>query len=273
MRKLLPALLVAALCVVHATATFAENKPATPIKALLVLGGCCHDYKAQQDILKKGLAERANIEVTIAYEPDSGTKKLNPVYEKEDWAAGYDVVIHDECSCDVNEMKIVDRILAPHKAGLPAVFLHCGMHSFRTTGWNDPKTPSPWMELTGLQTSGHGAQLPIEIKFEDKSSPITKGLEDWTTVNEELYNNFAGKVMPTARILAKGTQKPNDTCVCVWTNDYNSKAKVFSTTLGHNNATVSDPRYLDLVTRGLLWTTGHLADDGKPAPGYGPAGK
>jgi hypothetical protein len=33
------------------------------------------------------------------------------------------------------------------------------------------------------------------------------------------------------------------------------------------------PRYLDLVTRGVLWATGHLQDDGTPAPGYGPAGK
>ena len=35
----------------------------------------------------------------------------------------------------------------------------------------------------------------------------------------------------------------------------------------------SDPRYLDLVTRGLLWTTGHLTEDGKPAAGYEAAKK
>ena len=51
---------------------------------------------------------------------------------------------------------------------------------------------------------------------------------------------------------------------------YNGKTKVFATTLGHNNETVADARYLDLVTRGLLWATGHLAEDGKPAPGYEP---
>jgi type 1 glutamine amidotransferase len=45
------------------------------------------------------------------------------------------------------------------------------------------------------------------------------------------------------------------------------KARVFSTTLGHNNATVADPRYLDLVTRGLLWACGKLSEDGKPLPG------
>jgi type 1 glutamine amidotransferase len=33
---------------------------------------------------------------------------------------------------------------------------------------------------------------------------------------------------------------------------------VFATTLGHNNATVADPKYLDLVTRGLLWSCDRL---------------
>jgi type 1 glutamine amidotransferase len=48
--------------------------------------------------------------------------------------------------------------------------------------------------------------------------------------------------------------------VAVWTNTYNKKTRVFGTTLGHNNATVEDPRYLDLVTRGLLWSCDKLDD-------------
>ena len=36
--------------------------------------------------------------------------------------------------------------------------------------------------------------------------------------------------------------------------------KVFATTLGHNNETVADARYLDLVARGLLWSVGKLDD-------------
>ena len=47
---------------------------------------------------------------------------------------------------------------------------------------------------------------------------------------------------------------------CVWTNKYNGRTNVFATTLGHNNATVGDARYLDLVTRGLLWSVDKLND-------------
>ena len=48
---------------------------------LLVAGGCCHDYKQQKDILTKGISARANVQWKIAYDPDTGTKHLNPVYE------------------------------------------------------------------------------------------------------------------------------------------------------------------------------------------------
>ena len=35
---------------------------------------------------------------------------------------------------------------------------------------------------------------------------------------------------------------------------------MFGTTLGHNNATVADPRYLTMITRGLLWSCDKLND-------------
>jgi type 1 glutamine amidotransferase len=242
-----------------------EQPPAKPIRALLVIGGCCHDYAKQKDILTKGIAGRANVEWTVAYDKDTGTKHLNPVYEKSDWYKGFDVVVHDECCADVKDLDVINGILKPHREGLPAVVLHCGMHCYRSEGW--PKTVTPWFEFTGLQTTGHGVQEPIAVSYVDKDSPVTKGLQDWTTIKEELYNNITGKVLDTAHPLAHGKQGKDDTVV-VWTNTFSKNTRVFCTTLGHNNDTVADDRYLDLVTRGLLWATGHLTDDGKPAPGY-----
>jgi type 1 glutamine amidotransferase len=103
-------------------------------------------------------------------------------------------------------------------------------------------------------------------------------MADWTTIREEHYNNI--KVFPTATPLAIGRQivknrdgnsRTND-FVDVWINQYGpKKTRVFSTTIGHNTETVQDARYLDLVTRGLLWATGHLKEDGTPAEGYAKA--
>jgi type 1 glutamine amidotransferase len=265
MRRILFAGLAALVILSPLTPAADKDKPTVkPIRVLLVIGGCCHDYAKQKDILSKGLAARANVEVTIAYDLDTTTKHLNPVYQKADWAKDYDVIIHDECSSDVKDVDLVNRILQPHRDGLPAVVLHCGMHCYRSEGY--PKM-TPWFEFTGLHTNGHGAQLPIEVTFVDKKDPITKGMEDWKTIKEELYNNITGKVLDTAHPLVRGKQGKDD-YVVVWTNTYNKKTRVFCTTLGHNNETVADDRYLDLVTRGLLWATGHLTDDGKPAPGY-----
>jgi type 1 glutamine amidotransferase len=243
----------------------AEDNP-KPIRALLVLGGCCHDYAKQKDILTKGVSARANVQWAISYDPDTGTKHLNPVYEKPDWAKGFDVVVHDECCSDVKDLAVIDRILEPHRQGLPGVVLHCGMHCYRSEGW--PKTVTPWFEFTGLATTGHGPQEPISITFPDADNPITKGLKDWATGKEELYNNITGKLLDTARPLARGKQTVKDKNgketvvdnVVVWTNTYKDKTRVFATTLGHNNATVEDGRYLDLVTRGLLWSLDKLDD-------------
>src|SRR4051812_34607220 len=77
------------------------DKGGKPIRALLVIGGCCHDYEHQKDILTKGISARANVEWTVAYDPDKGTKHKNPVYDNPDWSKNFDVVVHDECSADV----------------------------------------------------------------------------------------------------------------------------------------------------------------------------
>ncbi len=254
-----------------------------PLKVLLVTGGCCHDYERQKDILKQGLEQRANVIVDFLHTPDKTTKPplaslLNPKY-----AAGYDLVIHDECAAGIDEPDLVRHVLQPHVEGIPAVALHCAMHSFRVVkDFAQPQAPGSagalWFDFLGLQSSRHGPKQPIAVHFVPGASPITNGLVDWTTGDEELYNNvqppavFAGH-----RSLATGHQKVKAKDgsssiaegVVVWTNVYGpKKVRVFGTTLGHTNETVGDGRYLDLLTRGLLWAAGKLREDGRPATGY-----
>jgi len=253
-----------------ANANAAAAADGKPIRALLVIGGCCHDYPAQGKLITEGISARADVEWTIAYDPDKGTKHLNPVYEKDDWYKGFDVIVHDECTSDVKDPAVIERILKPHREGLPAVHLHCAMHSYRSEGW--PDKDIPWFQFTGVATTGHGPQEPIAVTYVDAANPITKGLENWTTINEELYNNVR-KPLATAHVLATGKQGSEE-AVVVWTNTYgDKKTKVFATTLGHNNATVSDPRYLDLITRGMLWSLGKLDDKHLKKVAAGPAAK
>lgn len=257
---------------------------ADPLKILLITGGCCHDYDEQKDILKKGLEARAHVVVDQVHTSDKSTRPPLAILGNPNYAAGYDLVIHDECGAGLSDEAQVRAVLKPHQNGIPGVNLHCAMHSYRIGNPRDPVTPGTahglWFEYLGIQSSGHGPHEPIDVRFTDAKNPITDGFAAWRTQKEELYNNI--KVFDSATPLASGKQVVRrrngeervDEAVVVWSNEYGpKKTKVFSTTLGHYSETVGDTRYLDLVTRGLLWATGHLRSDGKPAQGYGPGGK
>ena len=270
-----------ALLISHVMST---AEAAESLKVLLIAGGCCHDYATQTQLLKKGIEHRVRSQVEVVYNPDTSTNAVFEIYEKEDWAEGYDIVLHDECSANVTEHDYVSRILAAHRKGVPAVNLHCAMHSYRWGDFREPVTAGAdnagWYEMIVLQSTGHGPQAPIDIAFTAKDHPAVRGFSDWTTIKEELYNNI--QVMPSAVALATGYQiaapkrkkgKPVDpnakptkqSAVVVWANEYGPKqTRIFSTSLGHNNETVGDDRYLDMVTRGLLWASHKLDKDGEP---------
>jgi putative membrane-bound dehydrogenase-like protein len=236
------------------TNSAAQGNAATPkpVRALLICGGCCHDYDSQKNLLAKGLAERAWIDVTVVHQGGSATNAKIPFYERADWAQGYDVVLHDECFADVKDRAWTDRILKPHREGLPAVVIHCAMHCYRDGS-------DEWFKFLGVTSRTHGKHYPHEVLNVDGAHPIMKSFGPaWYNPAGELY--WIEKLWPTAKPLAVAKNQENGRSeVCVWTNDYGS-TRVFGTTLGHHNETVSSPAYLDLVARGTLWACGKLDD-------------
>jgi type 1 glutamine amidotransferase len=275
--------LLALAALVGLTSTLAAEQK--PLRVLVVAGGCCHDYATQKEVLKKGIEARVNATVEVAYDPTKSTKPLFELFKSPDWGKNFDVVVHDECAADITDQAYVANIVNAHKNGLPAVNLHCAMHSYRWGNFKEPVKAgadnASWFEMLGLQSTGHGPQQPIAITFTDKSHPITTGLADWTTINEELYNNVQ---VLGAKTLATGLQKVPEkkdkkgkvtpaseaNAIVAWTNEFGpKKTRIFSTTIGHNNATVEDARYLDLVARAVLWSAGKLEADGKASAGFG----
>ena len=275
--------LLALTALVGLTSTLAAEQK--PLRVLVVAGGCCHDYATQKEVLKKGIEARVNAVVEVAYDPTKSTKPLFELFKSPDWGKNFDVVVHDECAADITDQAYVANIVNAHKNGLPAVNLHCAMHSYRWGSFKEPVKAgadnASWYEMLGLQSTGHGPQQPIAITFTDKSHPVTTGLADWTTINEELYNNVQ---ILGAKTLATGLQKVPEkkdkkgkvtpaseaNAIVAWTNEFGpKKTRIFSTTIGHNNATVEDARYLDLVARAVLWSAGKLEADGKASAGFG----
>ncbi|WP_435006591.1 ThuA domain-containing protein [Tundrisphaera lichenicola] len=253
-----------AILLIAPTANSGETNAAKPIKALLITGGGYHDYAHQKSIMTEGVSARANVEWTIVHDTSTEDSHKIPLFEDPNWADGYDVVVHNECFANIDDAAYIDKVVAAHKNGTPAVVVHCAMHTFRALKSDE------WHKFLGVSTFRHGKQHPLEVKNLKPENPILKGFpETWTTGNEELY--WIEKVWPETTVLAQAKAEENgkDNPV-IWSHPF-GKGRVFGTTLAHNNRTMSDPVYLDMFTRGLLWAADKLGEDGKPKPGYEPS--
>ncbi len=248
--------------VLFAAALFATPAvpAAEPLRALLITGGCCHDFQHQKDLIATGVSARANVTWTIIFDPNDTREHMLPVYTNADWARGYDVIVHDECYGYVTNIAFVEGITRAHSNGVPAVTLHCSTHSYRMTATDE------WRKLLGVSSYQHEKLRAFSVVNLRPEHPVMKGFPArWDDAPDEMYE--IKKLWPDCVPLGQG-EGTTGKHVCIWVNTY-GKARVFGTTLGHSNDTVSNPVYLDLVTRGLLWACGRLDDQGQPLPGYG----
>jgi type 1 glutamine amidotransferase len=211
-----------------------------------VSGGCCHDYALQNKIMQDLMARTLPIDWTVVLQGGRGTRAKLPVYENPDWARGFDLVIHNECSADVDDEAFVKRITDAHRGGVPAIVIHCAMHSYRAL------TSDTRREFLGVTTRKHTKPHNVAVRFTAKDHPALQGIQDtWSTPPDELY--VIEKLWPGAQPLAVALS-PEDQkeYPLVWVHEYGG-ARVFGTTLGHGNATWEDFVFQDLLRRGFRW--------------------
>ena len=243
-------LLTAGLWLASFSTTLAADST-KPLRALLITGGCCHNYKLQSEALTNAVAKLATVEWTVVNEGGTGTKAELPLYSKPGWAKGYDIVVHNECFADTTNHQYIRQITSAHKAGVPAVVIHCAMHTYRGTDIDD------WREFLGVTSRRHDHQSRYAVKKVTPDHPIVKGIpDDWKTPMDELY--VIDKLWPNAKALATSvSEKDGKTYPVAWINQY-GQARVFGTTYGHSDDTFRDPVFLDYVSRGVLWAAGRL---------------
>ena len=80
------------------------------LKALLITGGCCHNYVFQSTALTSGIEEKVNVEFTVVNEGGTGTKAQIPLYDDPDWAKPYDVIVHNECFANTVDPEYIKKI-------------------------------------------------------------------------------------------------------------------------------------------------------------------
>lgn len=156
---------------------------AEPLRALLITGGCCHDYTAQKKILTEGISARANVTWTIILEGEGSDKDVKfSIYEKPDWTKGFDVIVHNECSGQLTNVDWVEHIAKGHYEGVPAVVIHCSMHSYRFSPTDE------WRKLLGVSSYRHQAFRPFEVVNLKPEHPVMKGFPaKWQDDPDELY--------------------------------------------------------------------------------------
>jgi uncharacterized protein len=239
-----------------------KGTAARPIRGLYVTGGGFHDFVKHQEILPPAVAERVKITWTIDHTAGKATDVLIERHKNTDWTKEFDVVLYNMSFSFVVDVDWIERLARAHReSGVGAVILHGAVHSYRRS------ESRAWGELMGAFSLRHDSQRPMTIETVAPTHAIMRGVpQKWETIPEELY--VLERVWPTMTPLAQSfSVESKQTYPVMWTNTH-GKAKVFVTSLGHNTEMIANRLYLDIVARAVLWTTGHLKDDGTPAAGY-----
>ncbi|MEO7799943.1 MAG: ThuA domain-containing protein [Opitutaceae bacterium] len=249
--KIRPAALIVATCfaAVSLFSAVPAAAPVAPVRALLITGGCCHDYKLQANALIEGMKKFGDVTWTVINEGGTTTRGQIKLYDDPDWAKPYDVIVHNECFADTDDPAYIRKITAGHRAGKPAVVIHCAMHSYRAATIDD------WREFLGVTSRRHDSASRVLVKpVMSSHAALREFPTEWLTPVDELY--VIEKAWPTTKALATSVS-PQDgkEYPVIWTSDYHG-ARVFGTTVGHSSATWADPVFIGLVSRGVLWAAG-----------------
>ncbi len=222
-----------------------------PLRAMLVTGGCCHDYDAQKVLIPDGLSQSLGDIQWIIHQYGIERDIRAEVYDNPDWAQGFDFVVHNECFGAMTDAALVQRIVDGHrKYNVPAVFVHCSMHSYRTAASADS-----WREFIGVTSTFHEkGKRPLDVvpTEQGRASELVASIGDgWQTPNGELY--VISKVWPGTEVLAKAysTEQKADQPV-IWRRD-DQGVRVFGTTLGHHNETIRADQWQKFVAAGVTW--------------------
>src|SRR5258706_2151333 len=164
---------VSMFCAMAAVNCFGEEKP---IRALIVTGGCSHNYAFQSQAITQAVGKVADVKWTVLQDPRTDTRGEIDLYKDPHWADAYDVVIHNECFADTDDAEYIRHITEAHKAGKPAMVIHCAMHTYRAAKVDD------WREFLGVTSRRHDHMSKYPVKAADAGHPLVKRIPGmWAT--------------------------------------------------------------------------------------------
>jgi len=229
--------------------------------------GRWHNYSDQLAVIRK-LASEADWELSIATGSyDETVDFLRTPY----FGLGHDAIVYNFCFADSRDMDAMTNLI--HQTvgnGVPALLIHCSMHSWWDTykkgkpipgnaigkarasksllrKWQkehpDESMPA-WGDFTGIASTGHGSKKPIELSTVQADHPATASLpKGYATSPTELYNNIYITADTVPLLMGKQGKKES---VVMWLSP-RGKSQIIGLTLGHAAPEWEDPVFHSLL--------------------------
>lgn len=216
------------------------------LKVLIVTGGHRFDEPEFFDMFKK----MPGVVYDRAILPGE-MDRLAPGLEEQ-----YDVLLcYDQNTFPLTNPQR-DRFERLFQKGIAVVAVHHTLSGYREwtvyrnmIGGCSLFLPQQEIDGTVWRRSTFKDDLTLNIAVADREHPITKGLKDFTIVDEGYKSIY---VRPDVHVLLT-TDHPEATKQVAWTHRY-GKSPVFTIVLGHGKEAYAHETYQTLLLRGIRWT-------------------
>lgn len=139
--------------------------------------------------------------------------------------------------------------------GKPMVFLHHSLVSYQHN-WDEFQRiiggkyyEQPTLVNGDTLQSSYQHDVIIPVTVEDRTHPVTRGVEDFE-IYDEVYGNF--EVQPGIKPLLS-TSHPGSSRYIAWVNHYNNTEVLFIQ-LGHGPEAFANPNFRKLLKQGIEWS-------------------
>jgi type 1 glutamine amidotransferase len=129
----------------------------------------------------------------------------------------------------------------------------------------------PYWDMVGGTFNGHpwNAGNTVTINVHEPDHPTMKSFGKEFTIKDEIYQykNWQPEKVRVLMSLDMSRCTPSMPyhVPVAWVKSY-GEGRVYFNNLGHNEATWSDPRFIDSITAGVKWIRGDVEGESKPNP-------
>lgn len=234
------------LCLAFLPSVVAAQDPAGgKIRVLFTYGG--HDFEKKQMFeMLDGMADIAYTKCELPREMD----RLKPGLEKE-----FDVILRYDMvpKAAPEQQQAFLELMKTSGIGLLALHHNMGAHP----SWDEYKSIIGGKyifkacEIDGKPygPSNYAHDQDMKIVVEDKTHPITQGVDDFT-IRDETYSQYY--VAPDVKRLLKTDHPKNDPPIA-WVREF-GKSRVFYFMLGHDHKAWEHPSFRKILVQGIRWT-------------------